>query len=450
MFCQNCGAQNNDNASFCAKCGSKLAKPEELQKQDVPKETKTEEIPAQDTATVQDTSSIQNSAINKGGQVPPVLKKPVNKKPFPIWAIIAGAAVIGVIVLFVIGNMVISSISGPESVAKKFMQAEVDKDWSKAYDCLSVNESEFVNKDVFTNLKSQNTDDEIASFTINSKDVVKEGDGAYSVQVNYKLKNKSNSDTKYLEIVKSDNSPFFGKWKVRSSDEITENYYLNCPKKATLFLDGVEVTDKYIDNSDAFDDTSNKYNIGEVFNEDHTVKMTSPIYQDIEKQISKDSPAFFAGTAELQLNSQTKQDTQKFATDFINKYYQTVVARSSFSTIKDYFSSDSKKLEEIEKNYNDDVDSIKDKTNPSIGISKIDLSDVSVIVKDGYGGTEGDVMATISYNVSASGKRTKFFSNETEDFSYQSSSKETTMLYLSYEDGKWVVTDMQSLYMPYF
>lgn len=31
------------------------------------------------------------------------------------------------------------------------MQAEVDKDWSKACDCLSVNESEFVNKDVFVN-----------------------------------------------------------------------------------------------------------------------------------------------------------------------------------------------------------------------------------------------------------------------------------------------------------
>lgn len=182
-----------------------------------------------------------------------------------------------------------------------------------------------------------------------------------------------------MEIVKADNYFFFGKWKVRSSDEITENYYLSCPKKLTLFLDGVEVTDKYIDNSYSYDDTATRYNIGEVFHEEHTVKMTSPIYQDIEKQVGKDSPAFFASSTDLQLNSQTKQDTQKFATDFINKYYQTVVARGSFSTIKDYFSSDSKKLDQIEKYYNDDVDSIKDKTNPSIGISKIDLSDVSVI-----------------------------------------------------------------------
>ena len=123
-----------------------------------------------------------------------------------------------VIVLLVIGNMVISSISGPGSVAKKFMQAEVDKDWSKAYDCLSVNESEFVNKDVFVNLKSQDTDDEVASFTINSKDIVKDGDGSYSVEVNYKLKNKSNSDTKYLIsiIFKRNNNALsiISRWKM--------------------------------------------------------------------------------------------------------------------------------------------------------------------------------------------------------------------------------------------
>jgi uncharacterized Zn finger protein (UPF0148 family) len=435
MFCPNCGKENEDGSLFCEACGGKI-----LEEQQVVENKRTS---AEDKAS--EISSYYNNTSSNNVKVA-VVKKPLSLKKKI--GIIAGVVIVALVVTFyVIGN----KLSNPEKVAEEYMQCQVDKDWDKMYDYLSIEESDFINRDLFLKSKAQESDEEeISSFTVvgdsgkdNSSDDLEK-----SILVKYKSKNGSNSDGDILKLVKQEEKflLFFDKWKVSSENILDEDYKFGVPIGTTAYLDGIEITDKYKDETNK-DNYYDKYKISEVFSGGHTIKLTSPIYEDYEEYKSEGDFSFLE-RQDLKLKQESKDATTEIAENFLQTYYDSAIALKKFDEITSYFSSDENVLKNEKSSYGSLLKEVKPDEKSDIGLKKVTISNVSVEADKGTIYT-GEVEVTVNYDYEYSGTRKQYFSDEVVDFSSDGVKSGTTHIYFTYEEGKWVIKDMNSLTLYY-
>lgn len=435
MFCPNCGKENEDGSLFCEACGGKILE----EKQAV------ENMGTSTEGKAFEKNSYYNNTTSNNVKVP-VVKKPLSLKKKI--GVIAGVVIVALVVTFyVVGN----KLSNPEKVAEEYMQCQVDKDWDKMYDYLSVEESEFINKDLFLKSKVQESDkEEISSFTVVG-DTGKEDssdDLEKSILVKYKSKNGSNSDGYILKLIRQEEKflLFFDKWKVSSENILSEDYKLSVPIGATAYLDGIELTDQYKDETNK-DDYYDKYKISEVFLGGHTIKITSLIYEDYEEYKAE---GYFSSidTEDLKLKQESKDATMEIAKKFLQTYYDSAIALKKYDEVKSYFSSN----EKVQKNEKSSYESLLKKVKPDeasdIGLKKVTISNVSAEADKGNS-YSGEVEVTVDYDYEYSGTRKNYFSEEVVDFSSDGVRSGTTHIYFTYEEGKWVIKDISSLTLYY-
>lgn len=435
MFCPNCGKENEDGSLFCEVCGGKILEEQQVEEN---KGTSTED-------KASEISSYYNNTSSNNVKVA-VVKKPLSLKKKI--GIIAGVVIVASVVTFyVVGN----KLSNPEKVANEYMQCQVDKDWDKMYDYLSVEESEFINKDLFLKSKAQESDkEEISSFIVvgdSGKDTSSD-DLEKSILVKYKTKNGSNSDGDILKLVKQEEKflLLFDKWKVSSENILNEDYKFGVPIGTTAYLDGIEITDKYKDETNK-DNYYDKYKISEVFSGGHTVKITSPIYEDYE-EYKADGYFSIIDTENLKLKQESKDATIEIAKKFLQTYYDSAIALKKYDEVKSYFSSN----EKVQKNEKSSYESLLKKVKPDeasdIGLKKVTISKVSAEAEKGNS-YNGEVQVTVNYDYEYSGTRKNYFSEDVVDFSSDGVKSGTTHIYFTYEEGKWVIKDISSLTLYY-
>lgn len=435
MFCPNCGKENEDGSLFCEACGGKILEEQQVEEN---KGTSTED-------KVSEISSYYNNTYSNNVKVA-VVKKPLSLKKKI--GIIAGVVIVASVVTFyVIGN----KLSNPEKVAEEYMQCQVDKDWDKMYDYLSVEESEFINKDLFLKSKAQDSDKkEISSFTVvgdsgkdNSSDDLEK-----SILVKYKSKNGSNSDGDILKLVKQEEKflLFFDKWKVSSKNILNEDYKLSVPIGSTAYLDGIELTDQYKDETNK-DDYNDKYKVSEVFSGGHTIKITSTIYEDYE-EYKADGYFCSIDTEDLKLKQESKDATEEIAKKFLQTYYDSAIALKKYDEVKSYYSSNEKVQKNEKSSYESFLKKVKPDEASDIGLKKVTISKVSAEAEKGNS-YSGEVEVTVNYDYEYSGTRKNYFSEDVVDFSSDGVKSGTTHIYFTYEEGKWVIKDISSLTLYY-
>jgi hypothetical protein len=449
MFCQNCGKENKDESIFCSSCGSKIIEEQPIKEEDSINNVTEDSINLQNNAENKDSINQQDNSKNDYYNVNN--NKPnttaIKRKPIPLKVkvgIIVGCVVVALITtLYIVG----SSLSSPQKVAEKYMQSQVDKDWEKTYDYLSIQESDFITKDLYLKMKSQDSDDDIVSYTIQKDDDDNNNDLEKYVNVSYKVKGSSNNEKKILNLVKEDDKFlfFFSKWKVASDDQIQKNYNIFVPNGTKAYLDGIEISDNYLNDDGNSDDRSyNSYKINEVFNGTHKIKVTSDIYNDFETDVT-DKLGANVNLKDMELKDECKAETEKIAKEFLEKYYNSVISGKDFSDIKDYISNDTDVQDEMKVTYSNVQSDAIDKEK-NLGVNKITFSNVTAKAAAGNGST-GKVKVNVKFNYQYSGKRQKFFSDEIEDFTSDDEKATNKDFYFDYVDGKWVITDMETIYL---
>ena len=172
MYCGECGAKLDKDATFCGECGAP-----------VKKEKKT----AHKLEEEQETENAQAR--------PP--RKPMSKKTKIIWIL-----VLIIVVALIAAYQIIGSQFSPKAVAKEYVEALVDNDMDKIYDYLEIDgDTTFVSKEVFKETVVGENETKIKNFTI--------GDVTYDdnklsakVEIHYTEKGSSEEQTDLLYLSK--------------------------------------------------------------------------------------------------------------------------------------------------------------------------------------------------------------------------------------------------------
>lgn len=413
MFCEECGAKNKKGTAFCEECGHKLPV-------EVKEEKATKEEPRKEK----------------------VAKKPISKKT----KILVG--VIAVVVAALVGTyFYLSSLFTPEKIALKYFKAYANKDANKICSIIKLDDSEFVSKDLLKKALKDEEKIELENYTI-EKDTssqlakafgVKNDDNlSKTIKIKYITKGSSKEYYKTIKLTKSKNKKylFFDNWIVDSSDLIAKDYSISVPKDSKPSIDGVEIKDKY--KQDTYSSYSDTYKIPSILKGSHkvTTKLKSGIVLTGEFNITGSYSSF--SSSNLKLDDKTSSSIKKSIKDSLTTIYDAVVADKSFDDIKDSFDEDYR--DDIKNTYDNlkqyalsDYNKLKE-----LKISDVDIKYYSISDED------LSITAQIKYDYKVEYKS----GNETKDYS---KTGKTDNVYLTYKSGKkdYVLSNIRSL-VSYF
>lgn len=305
MFCPECGHKNLKEANFCEECGSKI--------KEAPKSTK----------------------ITK------ILKRKKKKKPLTKEIKIAICA--GVIAIVVIIGILVygAKTSNPKTVATNYFDAVTKVDVDKLYRYLNVENSEYVNKDIYKEIIKEDIEnadeDKIVNYEVTDVTV---SDDELTAEVTFKyIKDDSTlPHTMKINLIKLKEKRllFFDKWKVNeSSVKTVSDYVLTVPKDAEITIANKKVTDKYL-SKDRSTLTKDVYVLPEVFTLEYPVKAKLKSGIEFETTFRVNS---YSRSATLSLvDAEVPEKMQKQMKEYLNKeisgIYSNALAGKSFEDVK--------------------------------------------------------------------------------------------------------------------
>lgn len=269
MYCKYCGEFNEDGSAFCCECGKSIGhKPAEPAGYQQPQDT-----------YISLPSAGQIAAAGKNAAVSA-------KKILPL--IIVIVCLIAAVIAAIIAG---SWFTSPERTAEKYFKSLSDKDWASAYDCLYLNESEFINAEQFA-LMMENSEilsDNIVAYEIISEsdqrssyygtDSMKDSDFQMEYRVNYATE-RSSSERMDIKLIKTSEKQllFFDSYKV-SASELLGEMMITVPAFTSVSVDGVPLDDTKLISGTEYSDT---YEISSAFQYPHAVLVQSPVTEDYE------------------------------------------------------------------------------------------------------------------------------------------------------------------------
>ncbi len=342
VFCQNCGKNNEEGATFCHYCGTRIIE--------------------NSSATVSKLNLSYVNGVTKS--VLPFVKK------FKYVFMTLGVIIVLLIAFIITGNIV----SSPKCVVESYMKALTEKDYDKLYDTLDVAENDFNSKETFETsmhdyVESFNIStydiEEISnntSYASNAQSIFSQNSDMYSessdivkaFRVSY-VTNASKTNTLNLQLIKQSENflLFFPTYKVQA-DNYTTTVTLTAPEYVSAYFDGVLITEENSTNNknnSYVDDGYNYYTLESVFAGVHTYEIKGDIIEDYKCELSlKDS--YYSETPTLILKDSVCTELESKAQNFISDFYNHTVAKDDFSSLEDYFTTDESYLSEIESTYN--------------------------------------------------------------------------------------------------
>lgn len=256
MFCPKCGMQNETGVNFCASCGAKMVDNQPTSQKLALKSAK--------TGVSQGANQfIKNitQVLSKIKSLPKVIKQ------------VSIAAVFLLVALIAIG-VAGAAITNPKNIVKGYFEAKINNDWGRMFDYLSLEPSEFVNRDSFIIFMENRDTLDIVNFEIS--DISLDSDLLKTYSVHYLLRGNSYTETEIITLVKTSNNRllFFNNYEIVVDNLTISNYRVHVPKGAEAQINDIKL--KHSTNVNQNYDT---YVITEIFLGSHHLEVEHPEYE---------------------------------------------------------------------------------------------------------------------------------------------------------------------------
>lgn len=386
MFCPECGKKNENGAQFCEYCGAKIAEESKV-------------------------------------VLPKTPRKPMKKKTIVIISIVSA-----LVVVLVVGGIVLSSNFKPSKIAVNYFVALMNNDTDKIYDYINVPNSEFTTKKMFTEVVDTEKED-LLNYKIVSEEKSTDGLSA-QVKISYTLEGDKTPLTTTIYLVKDKKNKLliFDNWKISDgSSLVEEDYDITVYKGATVKLEGVEVPEKYKEES--ISQRYDTYVIPAIFKGEYDAEVT--LKNGLKTKSILDTTGYDSSLTDFELSENEEKELTSSIKDYVSKLYKAALEGKSFDDIKKDYEYKGSDLDELEKAYRSFASSIKNS-----GLTKYSLKDVEI---SRYSiNTEGYLYVTVNTEYDYTVK--SYFSDETVD----NDDEDTAYLTFDYSDG-FKLVDMTGL-----
>lgn len=404
MFCQECGAKNEDDSIYCQECGTKLDKSTSIR------------IP-----------EIQN--LQQGYDQPQII--PVTPKKSVSRRI---KLLIGIFVLF--GLVIAGTFSyanyiySPGKEAERYFLNIMNGKWDAAYDEFDIKESQFISKKYF--LQSKEKQDAVAynTYKIGRPNYDSEAFSA-DVTISYRIKgdNENSELTVHLNKQKRKNFLFFNSWKVDPATHIQKDFFIQVPNNSFVTFDGTILDSKY---NSGQDDYYTYYEIPALFQGEYDIKVSQENMDTVEAKVSTYDGEYYLD--QMYLNEEAQSAILASAQEALQAFYTAGLSRQDFSAVADYFSEDPTAREEAQTHYYNFMSKLMN--DDGEGMTQIDLNNftgsINYSVEDGL----LNVSVVLNYNYTVTYNYLDWWSNLSSSFSSYNGSN--SFVYI-YENGKWVI-----------
>ena len=419
MFFPKCGTKNEDDARFCAACGAPLEDntvqapaAEQMTAPQAPEST--QEAAQQPQMTAQQPQMTgqqpQMTAQQPQVQAPAAPKQPMSAKQRK--SIITGAAVAALVIIFIIAGSVLSS---PKRIAQNYFKASMEGQWEKAFKYMDLPKGDFITKELLAKTLEDRDAKDITNYEV-VEDEDYDSKIAKKFYVTYYTKGNSRSVTS-VELVRDGKFMlFWNRYKVSPRDIVSKNVKLTVRATSKLYIDDVEVPDKYID---------------VMFAGEHRIRVTDDIYRDIDKdyQFGSDEGYTYVITT-TDIREDVLDARMAAAEQDLKTFFNAAIDNKSFDSVKGMCVDNAAKLKSIKSAYDKFVSNTYKN---GYGVKSIDFNKFST--QSSSGTTDGCpyVKVSISAGVTGTGAQK---SGTTKNFNETTSATFTYM----YKDGQWKIS----------
>lgn len=387
MFCPECGKKNQDGAQFCEFCGAKIAEESKV-------------------------------------VLPKTPKKPLSKKTKIIIVV-----VVALVIILGGGGIILSNNYTPSKVAEDYFVALMNDDTNKLYDYIDVPDSEFTSKKIFNEVIDTKENDDLVNYQVVSEEKSADGLSA-QVKISYTLEGRQTPLNEIIYLVKDKKNKMliFDNWKIsQGSSLVEEDYEITTFKGASLKLEGVEVSEKYKEESDST--RYDTYVIPAIFKGEYDVTVT--LENGLTTESTIDVSGYGSSINTLKLSDKNEKALEEAAKDYVGKLYKAAIEGKNFNDIKGDFNYDGADLSDLEDAYESFARSIKNNELKEYTLTDLSVDRLSV---DADGCLEITVDVEYKYTVK------DYFSEE----NILKSDDDTAYLTFDYADG-FKLVDFTSL-----
>lgn len=316
MFCNQCGKELKDGIKFCTSCGAPV---DQSSVYSTPK-------------AVQDEPAAEGSSDKPehGFDIPNPEEQPKTSPALKKWLLVS-------VILTVLFSgclyMVLKSDDNPERVSERYFVSVLNGDYEGAFDCLGISRTDWLNPETFEAYVRDIKKNDSNLVRIRSVRAEKSYANKNSAQykMDYTYGDARSTGSYYVEMVNES-----GSWRVSPAGKVIENTSLAFPKGAAVKLNGVELTDKYLDTSQD-DGWFDVYKIPEMFYGTYEIEVELDGYEPYLAEKLLSSGGFRIDLDQLSVTRETTEELEKQAGEDLKKLYTALCARQSFDSVKDLF-----------------------------------------------------------------------------------------------------------------
>lgn len=322
MFCEKCGAQNEENAKFCEKCGAPVETVAKAAEFEPKQEFKAEPYTAGETV---------------------YMAKPKEKKPMSLKNKIILIVVAAVLVLCTAFYFVGKTVTDPKKVVEKFIDGIAEENYEQIYDCFEIPEGQFTTREMFAYVIEQEMDEEGIDIDDYSIRETKESSKLQKVyEVEMKEKGSSYIDTEEITLTKQKGKSwlFFDTYKIANDELVEKDVDIYIPAVATLKINGVAVDDRY---KVAEGVGEKQYTIDYMFGGGYTYSIESPYTETEDGEFTPASGDLHCRY--LEMNNETVSVLRTSAEQFLNNICAAAKDGKTWNEVKGYFAENASDAE---------------------------------------------------------------------------------------------------------
>ncbi len=491
MFCEQCGARNDDDALFCRQCGSPLRRENDQYPGGQPADPvygdglysgqadqnqqyggepgyqngQYDGNPGYQNGQYGGNAGYQNGPYgenqgygnqqygsNSGYQNYGDPQDRRQRKPIPKTAFVIGAEVIAAVALVIGSAKIMEKKCSPETAALEFWKAAAEADWSTAYDYCEFPDSEMLTKQMFVNAHASDTDtidyksvevtdaasvaadqlDSIGSlFGFDTDSLIDSAVGNTYV-ITYQEVGESETKYEYLNLSKTGKKQFlfWDEWKVTSSELYAKDVNLNVPAEAEVALNGETVSSEY-EAADPDDSSRKEITFPYLFAGDYQMEITEEGMRTYRTVLAVDEYGVDTSYYDLKPSSEILESLSQQAGEDIQTILEAAVDGKSFAKIEELFSSDTLVDGDAQDDYESLIEQIKGNGSTS-GVITFSLDNMKVS-SEGDASDQG-IELTVTADRSVTYRR--YYGSGSDD--------DNITMYCDYvkEDGEWKLTNM--------
>ena len=397
MFCSKCGTQLPDDAEFCSNCGQKVGdtapepasapqptpasapQPASTGNAAAKAEAAADKIGAAAEVAADKMGAAAGAAAEKAGAAAEVAMAKTSNffktkflpgvKKYLKWIILGAVIVVAIIAFFVTGSV----MSNPANVVTGFVSNMANGNYAAAFDQLDVEESEFINGDLFAQYISEEGTDysEYRNYRVMTyNDYVRQQASQYGLSGmldSYLQEEPSDGSTLTYVAVAPDNSDgltftlnkqdsnfllFWPTYKIDAEDMLADAtiYTLS---GSTVTIDGINVPAAQAD-----EDTPEgltPYTVPSLLSGDHDLVITNPLTEDYETEISVYA-GYTRSVTYLTLKEEVMDERFAASQDLIQTIVNGAIANTEFEDLGIAVTADADAVAEMKEEYNDLMD----------------------------------------------------------------------------------------------